>query len=194
MRNRKQDKILKCLCVLSLAAMSLTGCGEKEDLTPTLPPVQETQSEEQFAINVAIEVNPSTASTEETKKAEPEKNDFSNSGSDNQNVSTSLSVPDNISLSEEDAVFLDSLIYSGLSDDEIKSIIEDEDNFTSATDKEALIEDALQFRNDLALSEEFEMETIDYSNDEEMLRLMEEAEKQLKEDMTKEPVDLSQYQ
>lgn len=184
-----RKKVVFSMMVLCLSCVSLTGCKEKQDMTPTLNAIIETQSEEEFSVNVSIEVE-NVASTSSSIEST---SDYNNSSSFNQNVSDKLAVPAEHELSEEDAVFLDSLVHSSLSDEEIISIMESENNFKSSSDKESLIESALQIRNELALSEEFMMETIDYSNDEEMQVLIEQAEKQLEEDMKKEPINLSQY-
>jgi len=196
--------------MLSLFLLSLTACSQKEDKTETFSPPFETQSEDMFKVdNVSIEVtavsSESSLTTNNTKPSEnslisdntepsTESNSLdieANSGNENQNVESSLTVPESVELTEEEAVYLDSLVYSSLSDEEITEIINSEKNFTSVSDKESLVEDTLQLREDLVLSEEFEMETIDYSNDEKMLELMEKAEKQLEEDMKKEPIRLN---
>lgn len=184
-----RKKIIFSIMILSLSSMCLTGCKEKQDLTPTFEALIETQSEDEFSVNVAIEVESVASTTSSTEST----SNYNNSSSFNQNISDKLAVPAEQELSEEDAVFLDSLIYSSLSDEEIVSVIESENNFKSSSDKESLIHSTLQIRNDLGLSEEFMMETIDYSNDEEMQLLIEQAANQLEEDMKKEPIDLSQY-
>lgn len=186
---KRRNSLALSLMFLCITAVSLTGCRQKEDITPTFSDVKETQSEDEFAISVDVEIEVNN-DNEGQKSSQTFSAD--NSSSFNQNVSVSLAVPEGVELSEEEAVFLDSLVYSSLSDDEITEIIEAEENFNSIADKKTFIEDTLQYRNDLALSEEFEMETIDYSNDSEMLELIEKAEKQLEEDMQKEPIDLSQ--
>lgn len=198
MRPMKQVRMLKSLnksnvlILLSLMCLCLSACGKKEDKTETFAPVAETQSEDQFKVdNLEIQVN--TDETEQSTTSQTSDNSLvSNSGNANSEASAKLSVPAEIELSEEEAVFLDSMITSGLSDEEITSIIKSEENFKSVEDKDSLVEKTLEYKS-VYVSEDaegIEEETIDFSEDEEMQEILERATKRLEEDMKKEPIKI----
>lgn len=199
-RPMKQVRMLKSLkksnvlILLSLMCLCLSACGQKEDKTETFAPVAETQSEDQFKVdNLEIQVNTDETEQSTTSTSQTSENSLvSNSGNANSEASAKLSVPTEIELSEEETVFLDSLITSGLSDEEISSIIKSEDNFKSVEDKDSLVEKTLEYKS-VYVSEDaegIEEETIDFSEDKEMQEILERAAKRLEEDMKKEPIKI----
>ena len=200
MRPMKQVRMLKSvkksnvLILLSLMCLCLSACGQKEDKTETFAPVAETQSEDQFKVdNLEIQVNTDETEQSTTSASQTSDNSLvSNSGNANSEASAKLSVPTEIELSEEEAVFLDSMITSGLSDEEITSIIKSEENFKSVEDKDSLVEKTLEYKS-VYVSEDaegIEEETIDFSEDKEMQEILERAAKRLEEDMKKEPIKI----
>lgn len=93
------------------------------------------------------------------------------------------------SLSEEDAVYMDLLLSSDMTDEELEAAIMQESAFQSIENKENLVEQAKA--ENQSLSENPEENYIDMGEDEDIMRLIKEAQAQMVGDQAKaEPISL----
>lgn len=193
MRREKSSSLLVKVLFVSLMSLSLAACGKKEEKqSPLLESIQETESEDAFKLdNIAIAV---TDNLDVSDATQPILNDedmesLADSGNSNSDVESGLLVPDGFELTEEEATLIDSLVTSGMSDKEISEILLSSDSFSSVDNIKNLIDETLKLKAEAEINSDYEMETIDYSNDKEMLELMEKSAQKLEEDMQKEPIN-----
>lgn len=179
--------------------MGLTGCGlVSEEPNELVETIQENEEDKFFVDNIEIKVNGSgeTAPSVDTETGVSDvlMADVVESNS----LSETMEVTDvetelksiNEKLSEEDAIYMDLLLSSEMTDEELEEAIMQDSAFQSAGDKKILFEQAKS--KNQSLSEKLDVDYINMSEDEELMNLIQEAQEQMVvEQATAEPISLN---
>lgn len=179
-----------CRAILFLFFVSLitnlTGCGlVSEEPKDIVESIQETEEDKFLVDNIEIKV---TGSEETAPDISDELGAEIVETKEPLEVEVALKGVE-AKLSEEDAVYVDLLLSSNMTDEELEAAIMQDSAFQSIEDKKQLVEQ-VKLENQ-SLSENPEVDAIDMSEDEEMIRLIKEAQEQMIiEQATVEPISL----